>query len=118
MATDNPLKTSSEVREGDSQGRSSSPQNKVMRELTGTFSTVPETAGAQWFKKTAEDVLRPKTPEKSEEQEIRKLSAREFREAKNLLMRIGQQLELRPGDRLILNEAVPSCIREFRQYVE
>jgi hypothetical protein len=67
MPTDNPLKAASEVKEEDSLRRSPSPPKKVMRELTGTSSTVPENTGAQWFSKTAADIMRPKTPEKSGE---------------------------------------------------
>jgi hypothetical protein len=67
MPTDNPSNANNEVKERDSLRKSSSSPDKVMRALTGTSSTVPKTAVTQWFSKTAADIMRPKTPEKSEE---------------------------------------------------
>jgi hypothetical protein len=67
MPTDKTSKVTNEVKEGDSLRRSPSPTNKAMRELTGSHSTVPGTPGAQWFRKTAADIMRPKNSEENEE---------------------------------------------------
>lgn len=104
-----------EVREGD-QSKSSSPSSKVMRELKGDPSTVPPDKPAlQLARKISQDVLRPKTPEGSEEQEIRKLNAHEAREATKTLERASQEFGFTKGirDPLMVNKAMPPCIREL-----
>jgi hypothetical protein len=60
-----------------------------MRELTGSPSTVPpDNSALQLARKISEDVLRPKTPETSEEQENRGLNLCESKEAAGILNRI------------------------------
>lgn len=119
MPIDNPSNVNKEVKEGNPLKRSSSSSDSVLRNLKGDPSPVALNDSAmQIARKTSQEVLKRKTPEISEEQEIRKLNATEIKEVTAVLKKASNELGIntKTRDPLILNENVPLCIRNLHDY--